>query len=80
MLRGLLLGEALRAGEGPASYLGRCVPTYEGHCRCLCGEEALAFCVVCGEGFEDDSVSCIVPVCVELGHGWMGASYSNVGA
>ncbi len=33
-----------------------------------------------GEGFEDNSASCVVPVCVMLGHGWMGASSSNVSA
>ncbi len=30
----------------------------------ICGEEALAFGAVRGEGFEDDSASCVVPVCV----------------
>jgi hypothetical protein len=33
-----------------------------------------------GEGFEDNSASCVVPVCVELGHGWVGASSSDVSA
>ncbi len=40
----------------------------------ICGEEALAFGAVRGEGFEDNSAICVVPVCVELGHGWMGAN------
>ncbi len=43
-------------------------------------EEALAFGAVRGERFEDDSASCVVPVCVELGLGWMGACSSNVSA
>ncbi len=42
----------------------------------ICGEEALAFNAVRGEGFEDDSASCVV----ELGHGGMGACSSNVSA
>ena len=46
----------------------------------ICGENALAFGAVRGEGFEDNSASCVVPVCVKLGHGWMGASSSNVSA
>ncbi len=46
----------------------------------ICGEDALAFGAVRGEGFEDKSASCVVPVCVELGHGWMGASSSNASA
>jgi hypothetical protein len=46
----------------------------------ICGEEALAFGAVRGEGFEDDSAEVVLPVCVELGHGWMGACSSNVSA
>ncbi len=30
----------------------------------ICGEEALAFGAVRGEGFEYESASCVVPVCV----------------
>ncbi len=53
------------------------------HCMrstAICGENALAFGAVRGEGFENESASCVVPVCVELGHGWMGACSSNVSA
>ncbi len=49
----------------------------------ICGEEALVVGAVRGEGFKDESASCVVPVCAELGHGWMGvmgASSSNVSA
>ncbi len=67
MLRGLLLGKVLRAGEGrcgePAMQ-GSVSPLMRG--TAICGEEALAFGAVLGEGFEDDSASCVVPVCVEL--------------
>jgi hypothetical protein len=81
MLRGLLLGKALRAGEGRSGepvMQGSVSPLMRG--TAICGEETLAFGAVRGEGFEDESASCVVPVCVELGHGWMGASSSNVGA
>ena len=46
----------------------------------ICGEEALAFGAVRGEGFEANSAGCVVPVYVELGHGWVGASSSDVSA
>ncbi len=72
MLRGLLLGKAWGAGEGRSgepvmqgsvSPLMRAAQSVE---RRL-GEDALAFGAVRGESFEDDSASCVVPVCVELG-------------
>jgi hypothetical protein len=77
MICGLLLGEALRAGKNRESrLLGQCGPLMRG--TATCGEEALAFGAVRSEGFVDDSASCLVPVRVELGHGWMGACTSNV--
>ena len=81
MLRGLLLGQTLRAGEGRSGepvMQGGVSPLVRG--PAICGEEALAFGAVRGEGFEDNSASCVVPVYVELGHGWVGASSSDVSA
>ncbi len=81
MLRGLLLGKAGRAGEGRS-----CEPVMQGGVSplmrgtAICGENALAFGAVRGEGFEDNSAGCVVPACVELGHGGMGASSSDVSA
>jgi hypothetical protein len=81
MLRGLLLGKAVRAGEGRSGE-----PVMQGgvsplmRCTSICGENALAFGAVRGEGFEDNSTGCVVPACVELGHGGMGATPSNVSA
>ncbi len=81
MLRGLLLVKAVRAGEGRSGVpvmQGGVAPLMRG--TAICGEEALAFGAVRGEGFEDESASCVVPVCVERGHVWMGACSSNVSA
>jgi hypothetical protein len=79
MLRGRLLGKAWVAGEGRCGepvVQGSVSPLMRG--TAICGEEALAFGAVRGEGFEDESASCVVPVCVEFGHGWMGGCTSNV--
>ncbi len=71
----------MRAGEGRGGepvVQGGVSPLMRG--TAICGENALAFGAVRGEVFEDESASCVVPVCVKLGHGWMGASSSNVSA
>ncbi len=74
----------MRAGEGRSGepvVQGGVSPLMRG--TAICGENALAFGAVLGEvgeGFQDNSASCVVPVCVKLGHGWMGASSINVGA
>ncbi len=71
MLRGPLLGQALRVGEGRSGEPVMQVsvsPLMRG--TAICGEEALAFGAVRGERFEDESASCVVSVCKELGHGW----------
>jgi hypothetical protein len=65
MLRGLLLGKAWGAGEGRSGepfVQGSVSPLMRG--TAICGEDALAFGAVRGEGFGDDSSSCVVPVCV----------------
>ncbi len=60
----------MRAGEGRSGepvVQGGVSPLMRG--TAICGEIALAFGAVRGEGFEDNSASCVVPVCVKLGHG-----------
>ena len=77
----LFLSEAVWAWDGRSGEPVRkfSVGPFVGRAA-VCGEEALAFGAVCGESLEDDSAGCVVPVGVELGHGWMGAASCDVSA